>query len=274
MTLDETRQLGIEFERRIQTMIPETKFFNKLDTDTIYSFLNQYQDKYIREVYKNLDNVKSGSKVSSNLESILQSILTTYNIKVEEEQNESTNTQNNNNISIVDTARSYTFVLPSNFYMYLRSVSDVSSTFTFVNNSNENNQSTKILPNQLVSQSDIQKLIETPHNSLRILKYPVVALNQYKNRQPTITLVYDRYTTINGIRVIYYRKPANFNLITSTPCELPMDVFDDLVTGAVNLYVDYVAGAEAKKRQQQEEAKRQARENQKDAGRSGENQDE
>lgn len=47
MTLTETRQLGIEFERRVQTMIPETEFLAKLDTDTIYSFINQYQDKLI-----------------------------------------------------------------------------------------------------------------------------------------------------------------------------------------------------------------------------------
>jgi hypothetical protein len=40
MSLQETRQLGIEFERRVQTMIPETEIVSKLDTDTIYSFLN------------------------------------------------------------------------------------------------------------------------------------------------------------------------------------------------------------------------------------------
>ena len=51
MTLEETRQLGIEFERRVQTMIPEREFLDKLDTETIYSFLNQYQDKYIHEIY-------------------------------------------------------------------------------------------------------------------------------------------------------------------------------------------------------------------------------
>jgi hypothetical protein len=36
--------------------------------------------------------------------------------------------------------------------------------------------------------------------------------------------------------------------MTSTPCVLPMDAFDDLVTGAVDLYVQYAAGAEARKR--------------------------
>ena len=52
MTLDQTRQLGIEFERRVQTMIPETESIQKLDTETIYSFLNQFQDKYIHDIYK------------------------------------------------------------------------------------------------------------------------------------------------------------------------------------------------------------------------------
>ena len=40
MTLAQTRQLGIEFERRVQTMMPEREFLDKLDTQTIYSFLN------------------------------------------------------------------------------------------------------------------------------------------------------------------------------------------------------------------------------------------
>ena len=45
MTLNQTRQLGIEFERRIQTILPATENIAKLDTETIYSFLNQYQQK-------------------------------------------------------------------------------------------------------------------------------------------------------------------------------------------------------------------------------------
>ena len=55
MTLEDTRRLGIEFERRVQTMIPDTEFLEKLDTETIYSYLNQYQDKYVHEIYRNLD---------------------------------------------------------------------------------------------------------------------------------------------------------------------------------------------------------------------------
>lgn len=84
MTLQQTRQLGIEFERRIQTMIPEAEFLDKLDTETIYSYLNQYQDKYIHEIYRNLDSIPSGTKLSAHVESVLQSMLTSVTLSVED----------------------------------------------------------------------------------------------------------------------------------------------------------------------------------------------
>ena len=253
MTLEETRQLGIEFERRIQTMIPEREFLNKLDTETIYSFLNQYQDKYIHDIYRNLDNIPSGSKLSAHVESILQSLLTRYNKNVDNTQ--STSIFDSNDVTIVDTARSVTFQLPQDFYMYVRSVSNVTSTFSYKDRSNDN--STTIIPNQLVSQSGVWKLVERPHNSLIILRYPAAVLNTNN----TITVIYDMYTTVTGIGVLYYRQPKHFDIMTSTACELPKDAFDDLVTGAVDLYVQYAAGAEANKRRQDEARKQQAKDN-------------
>lgn len=255
MTIEETRQLGIEFERRVQTMIPEREFLDKLDTDTIYSFLNQYQDKYVHEIYRNLDNVPSGSKLSAHTESVLQSLLTSVTERVTSDQTEETNVTDTNDVPIIDTARSFTFKLPTDFYMYIRSVSNVTETFSFKSNGGAE-QNIKILPNQLVSQNDVWKLLETPHDSLRILRYPAAVLNVKYGESPTITIIFDRYTTLTGVKVLYYKQPAHFSLMTSTPCELPMDAFDDLVTGAVDLYVQYAAGAEANKRRQ-DEARRQ-----------------
>ena len=84
MTETQTRQVGIEFERRVQTMIPEREL-NKLDTDTIYSYLNQYQDKYIHEIYRSLDQIPSGTKLSAHIESILQSLLSSFEINRSQE---------------------------------------------------------------------------------------------------------------------------------------------------------------------------------------------
>lgn len=260
MTLEETRQLGIEFERRIQTMIPEREFLNKLDTETIYSFLNQYQDKYVHEIYRNLDSIPSGSKLSAHVESVLQSLIASFDRKVGGDYQE-TSVDDENEIEIIDTARSATFTLPDNFYMYIRSVSNVTSTYSYKNYGAADK--VDILPNQLVSQNDVWKLVETPHNSLRILRYPAVVLSK-NNDKKTISVIYDRYTDVAGIKVLYYKQPTHFSLMTSTACELPMDTFDDLVSGAVDLYVQYAAGAEANKRRQDEARRQQAKQNKKD----------
>lgn len=181
MTIQETRQLGIEFERRIQTMIPETEFLDKLDTETIYSYLNQYQDKYVHDIYRNLDNVPSGTKLSAHIESTLQSMLTSVTLDVSgATDNTNGAIQDPNGITIIDTARSITFTLPTDFYMYLRSVSNVTKTFSFKSESSAEQTPIRVIPNVLMSQSDVWKLIETPHDSLRILRYPAAVLNQYK----------------------------------------------------------------------------------------------
>lgn len=246
MTLNETRQLGIEFERRIQTMIPE-KEFDKLDTETIYSFLNQYQDRYIHDIYRNLDNIQSGTKLSSHVESVLQTLLKTSELPAA------------GNSNPIDTPLSIVCELPPDFDMYVRSTSIVSNTYNF-KVSNNTNQGLKIIPNQFISQNDAWKLFETPNNTLRILRQPAAILSKNKAGECTLTVIHDRYTNIQKVGLTYYAKPAYFDIMTSTACELPMNVFDDIVSGAVDLYVQYVAGTEANKKKQQEQLRKQQNE--------------
>lgn len=246
MTLNETRQLGIEFERRIQTMIPE-KEFDKLDTETIYSFLNQYQDRYIHDIYRNLDNIQSGTKLSSHVESVLQTLLKTSELTVA------------GNSNPIDTPLSIVCELPPEFDMYVRSTSIVSNTYNF-KVSNNTNQGLKIIPNQFVSQNDAWKLFETPNNTLRILRQPAAILSKNNVGECTLTVIHDRYTNIQKVGLTYYAKPAYFDIMTSTACELPIDVFDDIVSGAIDLYIQYVAGAEANKKKQQEQLRKQQNE--------------
>lgn len=266
MTINETRQLGIEFERRVQVMIPQKELLEKLDSDTIFSFLNQYQDKYIHEIYRNLDNIPSGTKLSAHVESVLQALLRENDIDITATGviDNTSSITDPNGISIAEAGRSVTYPLPNKFYLYIRSLSKVSSTFSFKSSTTSgNNTSIRVLPNELVSQNDVWKLIETPHDTLRILRRPAAVLSKYDTTTPTLTVIYDQYTTPLGIKVMYYAEPQHFDVMTNTPCELPMDVFDDIVTGAVDLYVQYVAGAEANRRRQQETAQKQQERNNK-----------
>ena len=271
MTIYETRQLGIEFERRVQTMIPQKEILEKLDSETIFSFLNQYQDKYIHDIYRSLDMIPEGSKISAHVESVLQALLREEDIAIYDDQGNvntgvivnTSSVTDPNGITIADSGRSVTYPLSTQFYLYVRSLSKVSSTFSFKSATTGNNSSIRVIPNQLVSQNDVWKLIETPHDSLRILRNPAAVLSKYNgtdpNKYPTITVIYDQYTTPLGIKVMYYKEPEHFDVLLNKPCELPMDVFDDLVTGAVDLYVQYVAGAEANRRRQQEAMQQQQR---------------
>ena len=56
MTLDQTRKLGIEFERRLQTINENMKISDKIDTDDIYSYLNQYQEYEVNSL-REFDNL-------------------------------------------------------------------------------------------------------------------------------------------------------------------------------------------------------------------------
>ena len=139
MTIEDTRRLGIEFERRVQTMIPDTEFLDKLDTETIYSFLNQYQDKYVHEIYRNLDQIQSGSHLSAHVESVLQSLIGEATLKVgtDDVLENATKDIDVGEGVIVATGRSITYKLPNDFYLYLKSVSNVTKTFAFKADKNQ-----------------------------------------------------------------------------------------------------------------------------------------
>lgn len=229
MTLEQTRQLGIEFERRVQTMIPETEFAAKLDTETIYSYLNQYQDKLIHDLYRTVDQIP----VSNNetyLETLLNSMMKTATLTPS------------------STRPICRCELPSNFGLYIKSYSNVESSYRF-----KTEHSGGTVPNELISVKDVNKVISRPQDSMRILRSPIVWLAD----ENCLGVLYDAYTEPQSITLEYYRVPQYMDLMTSTPCELPMEMFEQMVSGAVDLYVQYVAGAEARRRQMAEQQRQQ-----------------
>lgn len=240
MTLEETRQLGIEFERRVQTMIPEKELIDKLDTETIYSYINQYQDKFVHDIYRSLDNVATPSKPSAYLETIMQGLLKTQVYEM-------------NNVVDPTETKEYSFAIPKDFGLYSNSFTEVEKSYTL---KSDNGSGT--IPNILLTQSAAQGFLSRPQDNMRIIRQPVAYLSKVGDIR-TMGVVYDRYTKPSKLILNYYKVPEYMDLMTSTPCELSMDVFEDLVEGAVDLYVQYVAGAEARRRQMAEQAQKQNR---------------
>lgn len=230
MSSDQTRQLGIEFERRVQTMIPETETVSKLDTETIYSYLNQYQDKLIHDIYKALDNIPTPSKPSAYIQKLINPLLTV--------------TKKN----VVGKDGEYSISLPEG--LYLDSKTKVSNTYSY-----KNSEANGFIPNVLVSKEKATELATRPQDSMRIMRQPIA----YIDTDNTLRVMYDRYTIPEQCDISYYKIPRYIDLFKGEEgcCELPIDAFDDLVSGAVDLYVQYVAGAEARKRQMQEQQNKQ-----------------
>ena len=223
MTLDQTRKLGIEFERRLQTINENMKISDKIDTDDIYSYLNQYQDQFIKTIYLTQDNVKQGTKALAKLQDYLKTLVKEQSYSYSE-----------------------SVVLPDNYLMYLSSNSVVTVSYLTNNNS-------FIIDNTIIKQSDAYKFKAEGFNKGRVLQHPIVYLTDN-----TLHLIKDQYTTPTLITLQYVSKPNYFDINTSTACELPYECFEDIVNGAVDLYFEYkykinLAKQQPKQQNQQQE---------------------
>jgi hypothetical protein len=78
-------------------------------------------------------------------------MLTSIEVDISENSLAQSRVEDQNGLSIIDTARSTKYTLPADFYMYIRSVSRVTSTFSFRGGSNSKEKSIRIIPNQLMS---------------------------------------------------------------------------------------------------------------------------
>lgn len=222
MTLDQTRQLAIEFERRINALDQSTESINKLDTDTIYAYLNQYQTQYIQSAYISQDQATSGSRPSRKLSDIAKTLVT----------HKILTTRMTDYIG-ADEA-SDCFKLPDDYYMYIRSNSAVRGTYKAV-------KDLYTVGNVFIKQDDVKNVLQSYYNYRGIIRNPMVVLTSQtaEDDGTYLQVIHDIYTNIAYVELIYYRCPNRFNIIDGTACELPFECFDDLVDGAVRLYISY-----------------------------------
>ena len=222
MTHEETRAMIIEIERRLQTMDQTMQIQNKIETDDIISFLNQYQNMFIKDVYLSKSKVKDDKRLSSKLNDYLSTLIRySKNLPISDIEFNNEYTTRNNFIS---------YDLPQDYLTYITSLSSI------INNYVENTIG-EVKNKYIDNFSDLFNIVGNTDNYGCITRKPIVTTSLPSSSGRKLTLFHDIYTVVNDITLFYIRTPQPITLDDNSACELPYECFDDLVQGTVDLYV-------------------------------------
>lgn len=228
-----SRAMQIEFERRITLMNPNFELAEKLTSDTIFSFLNAYTERYVRLNYLQEDAVQDGTRAQKKNADALKGLITRglYAVEAKDENNTD---KTSDRVS-----------LPSDYFLYIRSNSLISKNYK-IEEEIQNEQDYVVTSNKTIREDDVEKVISTYYNKSIVLN-PYVVLNAGNNadeeKKLYLNVIHDEYTTIKKVDLVYYRKPKKFDVIgvdgvnVLDHCELPENVHMEIVEGAVEMFI-------------------------------------
>lgn len=227
------REMQVEFERRIQLMNPNFELTEKLTSDTIFSFLNAYCERFVRNNYLQEDMVQDGTRQQKKNADALKGLITRQTLTV-------TTKDSYNTDKTSDRA-----ILPTNYFLYIRSNSLISKNYK-LDTEIALEENYVVTPNKTIREDDVEKIISTYYNKT-ILRNPYVVLNNGNesdaDKELYINIIHDEYTIIKKLDLVYYRKPKRFDVIgvdsltVFDECELPENVHMEIVEGAVEMFI-------------------------------------
>ena len=227
------RDMQREFERRITLMNPEFELKEKLTSDTIFSFLNAYTERYVRNNYLQEDQIIDGTRALKKNQDSLKGLITRTLLNLDDKDE-------NNSDRVSDRAQ-----LPADYFLYIRSNSILSKNYKMEEEA-DSEDGYVITPNKTIREDDVEKIISTYYNKT-ILPNPYVVMNNGNNADETkklyINVIHDEYTVIKQVDLVYYRKPKKFDVIgvdginVLDSCELPENVHMEIVEGAVEMFI-------------------------------------
>lgn len=216
------RDMQIEFERRVTLINNDLKLNEKLTSDTIFSFLNAYTKRYVREAYLSNDSVDYNTRAQKRSIDAIKSLLKREVIN------------KTKNIHSDDFTES--FLLPKDYFLYVKSNSIVTSTYK-----HQELPNSLAIPNDIITAEDSNKVITTPFNHV-ILRTPQVVLHTDDN-DVYVNVIHDKYTNMVQLDLMYYRLPKEFNVLNVDGinvldhCELPESTHMEIVEGAVEMFI-------------------------------------
>lgn len=214
-------------------MNPDFELKEKLTSDTIFSFLNAYAERYVRINYLQEDQVLDGTRAQKKNADALKGLAVRglYEVSAKDA---------NNTDKVSDRVK-----LPEDYFLYIRSNSMISKNYKIETEITKENEYV-ITPNKTIREDDVEKIISTYYNKAIMLN-PYVVLNAGNNADTQkniyINIIHDEYTVIKKLDLVYYRKPKKFDVIgvdgvnVLNKCELPDNVHMEIVEGAVEMFI-------------------------------------
>lgn len=225
------RSMQLEFERLVQLVNPEYTILNKLDSNTIFYFLNAAQLRFIKLNYMSLDNVRGSIENMRKASDAFKKLIINVDLS------------NDVAVSVPDGLYGKKYRLPydidNKFFLYLRSISRVHGTYMAIGE-----DASFPVPNRLIENEEVNYILPSYFNN-PILRNPCCVLEADVEGTTFLTVYTDSYTILDSVNITYIRMPKEFNVISGSnivdQCELDENVHQDIVELAVEMFITEAA---------------------------------